>query len=596
MDVAGYEDLNFLGSGGSAYVYRATHSETGDVVAIKVLRGAGDEAVSERFEREGQTMSELGQLSHVVPVLESGFNDVGEPFIVMPLYTGGSLQQLLESAPVPWREAVGLVRKIAGAVSQAHAKSILHLDIKPANILLDDAGEPWLADFAISELMGATGSLSAKVLTPAYTPPERLDGEAPTEATDVYGLGATLFALLAGTAPFFHEDRTSPVAVMMAVVNDPIPVHELPGDVPGVVRNLLMASMAKERDDRPASAATFVSLLDDVLASDPIDAVAGSSSEVPTPLAAAAAAARAASISSGPERPAPQAITTGETIFPSGSSPLAVAVPPVLESDERRDNVMLVWVAAAVFLLVLAGSGVLVWSLGSRSGGGVATGAVPEQFATSGVGSVDAGVLGVSAVADALVEGEAETASPTISIPTRPAITVPTSTVPETRAPETLPPTTTTAAPTTTTSTIVPITFPDRPPLVIPPTTTTTTTTTTAAPTTTTTTAAPTTTTTAAPTTTTTTEPPPPATPPSAGFIASAGPPGSEQTMQFQNITSGDAVSFLWDFGDGTTSSEFMPSHPYATPGRYSVTITAFAADGTSSSTTHPVQVAENTG
>lgn len=92
-------------------------------------------------------------------------------------------------------------------------------------------------------------------------------------------------------------------------------------------------------------------------------------------------------------------------------------------------------------------------------------------------------------------------------------------------------------------------------------------------------------------TTTTTTEPPPP--PLEAGFIAAAGPPGSEQTISFNNITIGEADRFVWDFGDGTSAVSENPSHTYAAPGRYSVTITAFGPDG-SDSATHPVQVRAN--
>ena len=145
MDIEHYEDFSLVGAGGNAHVYSAAHSDTGEIVAVKVLRGGGDENVARRFERERQAMSTLVALDNVAPVLESGITPTGDPYIVMPLFDGGSLQQRVSAGAVPWREALELVRKVASAISNAHERRILHLDIKPANVLLDTEGEPYLA-------------------------------------------------------------------------------------------------------------------------------------------------------------------------------------------------------------------------------------------------------------------------------------------------------------------------------------------------------------------------------------------------------------------------------------------------------------------
>lgn len=711
MDVAGYEGLTFVGSGGNAHVYRATNQETGDIVAIKVLRGAGDEAVTRRFERESHMMSELEKFSNVVPVHESGFNNAGDPYLVMPLYLGGSLQQRVDDGPMEWREAVEYVHKVAGAIALAHAKRILHLDLKPANILLDDDGEPWLADFGISQMMGSTGSMSSKMLTPSYTPPERLDGEDATETTDIYGLGATLFALLAGKAPYVNIKRMSPVAIMMAVVNDPIPVHELPGDVPGALRNLLLGSMAKRVEDRPSSAIEFVSLLEEALAGNPIDAPTASrrAGDVKTPLAAAAAAAKEASLSIPRDAMFP-AEPTAEKAFPSADDDQPVAVPPALIEEERPIRMPLLLAAAAVVFLLLAGTGAFVLSSGgddevatsadaaeldateapnsndevleetnevdedddaapaevdessnvaeaSVDGDDPDDDAVPSADVTADPESAVAGVSVVDEPEEAAAQPDAVTpapaepaaesdAAPTTTVPATteadtgtteaPRSTIPESTTPPTTTtPTTTPPTTTTAAPTTTAPAVPlvasfigspgpagdeqtwtfrnttsgdPLAYQwdfgdgETSPAISPfhtyetpgvytvtlvsfgpegqrdETTRTVSVTENSS---------------AAPTTTTTT--PSESTQVSAGFIAAAGPVGSEQTLSFQNTSSDNAVAFEWDFGDGESSTAFAPSHAYETPGNYSVTVTAIAADGSQSSATNPVRVDPNT-
>ncbi len=266
MELEGYSDLSLVGSGGNAHVYKAQADETGEHVAVKVLRGAGDEAVTRRFERERKLMGELSEIPQVVPILESGVTDGGDPYLVMPLYTGGSLQAMLAEEPVEWEQALELTQDVTEAVAAAHERRILHLDIKPANVLLDDDGVPWLGDFGIAEMMGSTASMSAAMMTPAYTPPERLQDSKPNERTDVYGLGAMLFALLNGAPPFGSEDKTNPAAVMMAVLNEPVPIDALPHRVPESVRNLLLRCMSKDPADRPESADRLVELL--VIASD----------------------------------------------------------------------------------------------------------------------------------------------------------------------------------------------------------------------------------------------------------------------------------------------------------------------------------------
>lgn len=265
MNIGGFEGLELVGSGGNAHVYRATNTSSGHLVAIKVLRGGGDEAVNRRFERERTLMAELETIANVVPIYESGFDDDGDPYLVMPLYMGGSLQDQVDRGPMQWRDAFEIVKVMTESIALAHAKRILHLDIKPANVLLDSDGSPWLADFGIAEMMGHTASMSAKMMTPAFTPPERLDGKKPSEQTDLYGLIATLYALLTGGPPYVNPETTGPMSVMMAIIREPLNLDRLADDTTQSVRNLLLRGMAKDPDDRPKSAIELVGLLQDVL-------------------------------------------------------------------------------------------------------------------------------------------------------------------------------------------------------------------------------------------------------------------------------------------------------------------------------------------
>ncbi len=254
MQIEGYQNFSLIGAGGNAHVYSARSSETDEFVAVKVLRGGGDEAVSRRFERERSSMAALEPLENVAPIQESGVTEAGDPYLVMPLFSGGSLGDRLKTGPLKWREALEMTHKVADAVSQAHGHRILHLDIKPANVLLDEHGEPFLADFGIAESMGSTASMSAQLLTPAYTPPERFDGSKPTELTDVYGLGGLMFALLSGRAPYVLGEGAAPASMISAILYDDVDTSELVGCCPEEAIDLVERTLAKSVDERPQSA------------------------------------------------------------------------------------------------------------------------------------------------------------------------------------------------------------------------------------------------------------------------------------------------------------------------------------------------------
>ena len=362
VEISGYEDFSLVGSGGNAHVYSARRSNTDDVVAVKVLRGGGDPTVTRRFERERNAMASLELLDHVAPILESGTTPSGDPFLVMPLFDGGSLQERISDGPIPWREALVVVRKIANAVSEAHSRRILHLDIKPANVLLDSAGEPFLADFGIAEAMGTTASMSAQMFTPAYTAPERLDGAKPSEQTDVYGLGGLAYALLSGEAPFVLDQEMTPAAMILAVLHDDVSTVALSELSPPVVVELVGDTLSKAVEDRPQSAEELRDRIDEILDDDSLPALDPilpfSVAEHAEPLFRADSTPSSGSAVGG-EVAGGEVVSNAGTPIGEEAELLSYAAPLDVSEDDDDDGPMLgAWLAAAaVFVcVVLAGT------------------------------------------------------------------------------------------------------------------------------------------------------------------------------------------------------------------------------------------------
>ena len=207
MDFGDYELLEQIGRGGQGVVFRARQKSLNRTVALKII-GLGQWATKAHLKRFRLEAEAAARLEHpgIVPIHEVGERD-GSCYFSMKFVEGGQLDEVARREPMPIRQAVELIAKVARTVHYAHEHGILHRDIKPGNILLDAKGEPHLTDFGLARLVESESSVTQTldVLgTPSYMAPEQAVGNnaAVSSATDVYGLGAVLYQLLTGQPPF----------------------------------------------------------------------------------------------------------------------------------------------------------------------------------------------------------------------------------------------------------------------------------------------------------------------------------------------------------------------------------------------------------
>ncbi|MFK8024393.1 MAG: DUF6777 domain-containing protein [Ilumatobacter sp.] len=276
-----------IGSGGSAAVYRARQDDLDRDVAVKILGGVIDQDARRRFDRERRLMGRLSEHEGMVTVHQTGFTDRDEPFIVMPLL-GRSLDDEMKDGPLDWARAVEVMADVSRTVGVAHAEGIVHRDLKPGNIMLSSSGRPLVADFGIARIVDSKTNLEATMLTltPAYSPPEALETTVADPSTDIYSLGATLFALIAGHPPYCEPGREQTLMTLMrSIVDSPAPSV---GDrAPAGVQAVIDRAMAKAPADRFGSADEMADALDALTSARALAAPAGVPATVvpPAPVA-----------------------------------------------------------------------------------------------------------------------------------------------------------------------------------------------------------------------------------------------------------------------------------------------------------------------
>ena len=263
--IGGIVDLQPLGEGANAFVLKGRDMRHDRIVAVKVLKSACDEPTMRRFDRECRAMGRLSEIPNIVPIYSSGQTSGGEPYLVMPLMEDSLKSLIASNGPIPPIEAARLLAPIARAIQSAHDRGVLHLDLKPANILLDKVGVLHVADFGISEITDCSGSLSGTMMTPAFAAPERFDDLDPTALVDVYALGAVLFAMLIGLPPFSSTTgSSSPTATMRRILDEEPPIHDLPNTTPPKMIAVIRRALTKDPSHRLPSAGEFADILEEI--------------------------------------------------------------------------------------------------------------------------------------------------------------------------------------------------------------------------------------------------------------------------------------------------------------------------------------------
>ncbi len=210
-----YEILEQIGCGGMGVIYRARQRHSRRIVAVKRVLSyrADSHGALQRFRREAQAVASLDH-PNILPIYEVSESEDGLPFFSMKLAEKGSLHENAASLRDEPRRCVQLMAKVARAVEYAHSRGVLHRDIKPGNILLNDRGEPLVSDFGLAKLLDGNNDLTRSLTTfgtAGFIAPEQAGGAASdfTPAADVYSLGAVLFNVLAGRPPFLGSNPVS---------------------------------------------------------------------------------------------------------------------------------------------------------------------------------------------------------------------------------------------------------------------------------------------------------------------------------------------------------------------------------------------------
>ncbi|MEI7990027.1 MAG: bifunctional serine/threonine-protein kinase/ABC transporter substrate-binding protein [Chloroflexota bacterium] len=270
QSVGRYHIIAPLGEGGMATVYKAFDTRLECDVAIKFIRKESIlpnqwERMIVRFEREAKRMAKFLH-PNIVKVMDFGEYQ-GSPYLVMPLLPGGTLKELLKArkkAPIPYTEAARILAPVARALEYAHEQETIHRDVKPANILLTDKGQPMLTDFGVAKIldldMGQTLTGTGVGLgTPKYMAPEQWMNQISPQ-TDIYALGVVFYEMVTGRVPY---DADTPAAVMLKQNTEPLPrSNQFAPDLPEWVENVIYKALARKPEDRYAHMGAFAEILE----------------------------------------------------------------------------------------------------------------------------------------------------------------------------------------------------------------------------------------------------------------------------------------------------------------------------------------------
>jgi len=258
-----YQIIEPIGSGGTAQIYRAYQPSVKRDVVVKVLSPSyrDEPGFVERFAQEVDVIAHL-QHPHIIQVYDFGEQD-GDVYIVMAYIRGGTLADRIKGSKggLPDEETIRLFDQIAKGLDYAHAKGIVHRDLKPSNILMDENGNPYLADFGLAKFTEGKIELTNTMMTgtAAYMAPEIAREGKSTKRADIYALGVILFEMLTGKLPF---QGATPYKILSAHINQPVPkIRELRPELPEAVQEVLETALAKNPAKRYSTAEAMASAL-----------------------------------------------------------------------------------------------------------------------------------------------------------------------------------------------------------------------------------------------------------------------------------------------------------------------------------------------
>ena len=276
-NIGKYRIMERLGRGGMADVYKGYHPRLERYVALKVLHPhlIEGEDFLKRFEREAKTVAALRH-PNIVQVFDFDVED-DIYYMVMEFIDGGSLKEKLhdlagDNKLLHQKEVNHIFKQIANALGYAHERGMLHRDVKPSNILLDESGKAYLTDFGIAKIMSGSTQLTATgtlIGTPAYMSPEQCKGIEASTPSDIYSLGVVLYEMVVGNVPF---DADTPLAVLHKHLHEPLPLPSASrSDISDSMERVILKALAKEPEDRFQNAFEMLNAFNAALEKEPIN-------------------------------------------------------------------------------------------------------------------------------------------------------------------------------------------------------------------------------------------------------------------------------------------------------------------------------------